>query len=54
MRAAPTITSNFSTASNVTGQTIGQYGAGDVKVYGNATATGICNLEGTFTASADL
>ena len=54
MRTAPGCTSNFTTATNITGQTVGAYGVGAVSVAANVTATGAVYMDGTYTASADL
>jgi hypothetical protein len=53
MRASPTITPNYSTQSNCAGS-IGTTTADGFQPFAIGVATGQMNLQGTFTASADL
>jgi len=53
MRAAPTITPTFTTQTNGTGG-VSPVNAGVYQVTATATAAGLVNVAGSFTASADL
>ena len=53
MRAAPTVTPNFTTNTNITGAALNVASNG-INTGGAATAAGNWQLVGTYTASADL
>jgi hypothetical protein len=54
MRALPTLTSNFSTLTNATGQALSALSLNSLAGYVLSVAPGYFNASGTFTASADL
>jgi hypothetical protein len=54
MRAVPTLTPNFTTVTNLTGQTLAILDASSFYSVGAATALGVVVLIGSYTASADL
>jgi hypothetical protein len=54
MRATPTVVPSFTTQTNCSGGTVVPWSVGVMLPYATATAAGMVELTGTFTASADL